>query len=646
MLGAVSSRSPGRRSVGGVSLTEWVVLELGPAAEGEDPDFIRASIRHLLRDAEVFIPASVVQRGDDRVISYLMEGYAFIRRAHPDERYFRLEGSKYVHAIVTAPSIDSKIRRVACVKDADIERFRAQIKVQEDQGIDVNDMVVITSGPYKNLKAMVIEDIPEMDAVQVHVQLRSKDSLVTLPRAFLRLHEKAAKPPFHAQKEALKAWVEAAVVLAQWRPSVDIGPIFAEWLQFQRILDLAQAVVSYHTVLDTGPLQRKMQEFERLEGWHERAQAFRPALILLGQSLDSQPMRAVLAQYERLTHWVERTKFLSQLVLSLYASSSPSDLQAKYVEWMWLDDANERLNAVLAQVERIEQQMTAGGVQNLIIDGHNLAVRCATSPGLGELKDSQGRPTGAIVGFLNTLTSLKKRYPGVEIYVTWDGCSDRRRAMFGAYKTGRGTPRATFEIQWLQKNLPFFGVNQAWNAMEEADDVIATLVRGQLAGQSNVIFSTDRDLLQLVTASTNVLVPAVGAGKEKFFGPAEVEAEYGVSPAMLPQLRALAGDTSDTIPGCPNCGLKTAAKLVKLYGSIEKLLSSNMAGLPKGLVANLRAAEAQVRLNVRLMTLVGDLALVAVPPDVDAKAAKTQLQEVEVKPDRFLPVFFGEPAAA
>jgi len=636
-------------------VTEWVVLELGPKADGEDPEAIRSSIRHLLRDADVFIPVSVVQRGEDRVVSYLLDGYAFIRRAHPDERYFRLEGSKYIQTIVTAPSLNNRSRRVACVKDADIERFREQIKVQEDQGICVNDMIVITSGPYKNLKAMVIEDIPEMDSVQVHVQLRSKESLVTLPRAFLRLHEKAAKPPFHNRKEALKAWIVAAITLARWEPSCDIGPVFTAWLQFQAKLekvDAARALyASLHRLdapLDPQPISAKLQVFELHDRWVKQIQRLDvagDAQTQLSLPLDPQPIVAAHAKFELLARWATSTKNLSSLVVPLYASTSSAEVEAKYIEWAWLADTFDRLMEGLAQMDKIEHQMAAGGTENIVIDGHNLAVRCVTTPGLGDLKDAQGRPTGAIVGFLNIVASLKKRFPGVEVHVTWDGSSDRRRAMFAGYKEGRGHPRGMFEISWLQKNLPAFGVRQAWNMAEEADDVVATLVRGELEGQANVIYTTDRDMLQLVTDTTKVLVPAVGSGKEKLYGLAEVEAEYGVPPSLLVQLRALSGDTSDTIPGCPNCGLKTAAKLVKLYGSVDKLFSSNLAGLPKGLTANLRASEKQVRLNVQIMALVADLALVLTPPDVDAKAAITQLQDVDVKPERYLPVFFGAPAA-
>ena len=627
-------------------MSEWVVLELSPQAEEEDPEIVRSSIRHLLRDAEIFIPASVVQRGDDRRVEYLIDGYAFIKKTHPDERYFRLEGSKYITAIVTTPTGGSRSRRPACVQDSDIDKFRSQIKVQEDQGIDVEDLVVVTSGPYKNLKAIVIEDIPEQDAVQLHIQLRSKDSLVTLPRAFLRLQEKAPKPVYHNRLVRVQAHINALLALARWSPGKSFDHLFAEWSKLQRVMDVARPVGFLNTPLDPAALRVKGELFERMTLWFKGAHTLYPAVMGAEACLDPAPLAAAGQRFEHLTRWVGQTNRLATTILPLYSLPSPAELESKLVEYLWLDDLNDRFLAALTSIERTTQQMNSGGTQNLVIDGHNLAVRCATAPGLGELRDKRGRPTGAIVGFLNTLASLKKRFAGVNIYVTWDGSSQRRRAMFPDYKTGRGNPRAAFETSWLQENLPLFGVSQAWNSVEEADDAIATLVRGPLAGQSNVIFTTDRDLLQLVTASTCVLVPAVGAGKEKLFGPAEVEAEYGVPPDALPQLRALSGDTSDTIPGCPNCGLKTAGKLVKLYGSVEKLLSSNMAGLAKGLTANLRAAEKQVRLNIKLMTLITDLPLSFVAPDEDARAASAQLEDVDVKPERLLKTFFGGPAAA
>jgi len=627
-------------------VSDWVVLELSPKADNEDPDIVRASIKHLLRDAEIFIPVSVVQQGDDRLVKYLIDGYAFIRKTHPDERYFRLEGTKYIQTIVTVATIGTRSRRLACVKDADIDKFRSQIKSQEDQGIDVGDLVHITSGPYKNLKAFVIEDIPELDSVQIHVQLRSKDSLVTLPRAFMRLQEKAPRSPSYERMVGLRAQVNAVLVLAEWGPLPDIGPVFHKWLRLQRVVEVARHLMILATPFDPHTLKVKGEEYAQTNRWVEGTRTLFSVVAGVTTPLEAEPFRVALAQLTGMTQWVKQINSLAAIVFPLYSPFFSTDVQAKYLEWLWMADLHDRLFPLLTEIERIEQKMTFGGPDNIILDGHNLAVRCASAPGLGELKDSQGRPTGAIVGFLNTLASLKKRFPGASFWVTWDGSSQRRKAMFGGYKAGRGHPRATFETSWLQENLPFFGISQAWNAVEEADDAIATLVKGSLAGQTNYIFSNDRDLLQLVTETTSQLIPAVGAGKEKLFGPAEVEAEYGVVPSMMPQLRALAGDSSDTIPGCQNCGLKTASKLVMLYASVEKLLASNMAGLAKGLTKNLRASEQQIRLNVKLMTLVSDLDLTVIPPDEDEKAAAARLQEVDVKPGRLLASFFGHPVAA
>jgi len=627
-------------------VSEWVVLELSQKAENEDPEIVRASIKHLLRDAEIFIPASIVQQGEDRRVEYLIDGYAFIKKVHPDERYFRLEGTKYIQTIVTTATLGTRSRRLACVGDADIDKFRSQIKGQEDQGIDIGDLVHITSGPYKNLKAFVIEDIPELDSVQIHVQLRSKDSLVTLPRAFMRLQEKAPRPPSYERMVGLRAQVNAALTLAEWVEPASLGPVFHSWLRLHRTVDLARHLMALGSPLDAYTLKVKGEEFAQTARWVEGVRTRFSPILQFESPLDPEPFREALAQLVSMTQWVKRTNSLASVVFPLYSPFSSTEVQSKYLEWLWLADTQTRLPHLLAHIERIEQKMTQGGPDNIIIDGHNLAVRCASAPGLGELKDSQGRPTGAIVGFLNTLASLKKRFAGTTFWVTWDGSSQRRKAMFAGYKEGRGHPRATFETSWLQENLPFFGVSQAWNSVEEADDAIATLVNGTLAGQTNYIFSNDRDLLQLVTETTSQLIPAVGAGKEKLFGPAEVEAEYGVVPSMMPQLRALAGDSSDTIPGCQNCGLKTASKLVMLYATVEKLLASNMAGLAKGLTKNLRASEHQIRLNVKLMTLISDLDLTMIPPDEDEKAAATRLQEVDVKPGRLLSAFFGTPVAA
>jgi DNA polymerase-1 len=197
-------------------------------------------------------------------------------------------------------------------------------------------------------------------------------------------------------------------------------------------------------------------------------------------------------------------------------------------------------------------------------------------------------------------------------------------------------------VDWLKRFLPLLGVWQVSSEGQEADDVIASLVRGRLDGQRNLIVSNDRDFMQLVSMTTNVLVPAVGPGKEKVCTPDVVEADYGVTPAQMLHLRALGGDASDNIPGAPGCGNKTASKLLRLYGTVDCIFQSNLAGLSPVLCEKLRGAEKQVRLNLLLMALGTGLDLVLSPPNIDPLAAGNGLDDIRMNPTRVFTAFFGQ----
>ncbi len=217
--------------------TEWVVLELGPKAEGEDPDIVKASIRHSIRDAEVFIPASITKMGEERVIQYLVEGYAFVKRKHPDATYMRLENTKYVQAVLRHPvSVNGgrPIKQLAVVRDSEIEKFRDQIKVEVDQGISVGDLVLITSGAYRQITAEVKEEIPEHDQVQVHIKLRSKEALISLPRGWLRLVQKAVKSPLRERLDLVREWFRGAYALMGW-PKDSITHVLLPYQTYVRL---------------------------------------------------------------------------------------------------------------------------------------------------------------------------------------------------------------------------------------------------------------------------------------------------------------------------------------------------------------------------------------------------------------------------
>lgn len=632
----------------GVNVSEWVVLELSAKAEGEDPDLIRSSIRHMIRDAEVYLPVSVVHMGDDRVVNYLVDGYAFIRRVHPDEKYYRLEGSRYVQSVITKVNRHAgrSVRALACATDADIDRFRSQVYKEEDQGIGVGDIVLITSGPYRQIRATVFEDLPENDAVQIYVKLRSKESLVTLPRSFLRLIEKAPRSGFQVRARALREWLERLrpVVSFEGAALQPIQETFRQYGQLEGWITRGQRLheavrVAVGADLSARPLEAALQHSTRLSTWYTQGTHMVRTLQAVAQTLDPQPLQQGVAQYSRLDGWSRRMRRSIDLLTPL-PSLQARGVEEAYLKLLWFEDALGRLTEIREGVEEIERSLLNQPlIDNILIDGHNLAIRCALVPGLSDLTDSQGRPTGAILGFLRSLVSLRKRLVCSQITVTWDGSSQRRRALCSAYKANRGHLRSYFEIDFLKALLPLLGITQAWHPQEEADDVLASLVRGPYKGQRNVLVTTDRDLLQVVTATDRVLVPAVGAGKERYYGEQAVEAEYGVAPHRMVQYRALNGDVSDNLPGVPGFGPKMVSKLLRLYGTVDSLFSSSMAGLTPAQHQKLRSAEKQVKLNVSLMTLQDNLAYTTIAPNPDQKAAEALLQQVDMKVD-LLSAFF------
>jgi 5'-3' exonuclease len=338
------------------------------------------------------------------------------------------------------------------------------------------------------------------------------------------------------------------------------------------------------------------------------------------------------------------------------ASERYEGLQSRTMELLWVDDLLERIRLLWDDVDNISravahrQEGNKGMVQNVLVDGHNLAFRCFHAPGMSSLTDKHGRPTGVILGFLRSLGALKKRFPEAALHVVWDGSSKRRKQRFNEYKANRDgsasiAPEAPSGIRFdplrvLRDMLPLFGIRQAWNPDEEADDVIATLVRGQLSSEINVIFSTDRDLLQLVSTTTSLLTPPAGSRNEVLYDPGTVVKTMGVPPGKVVELRSLYGDTSDNIPGVPRVPKKVLRSLIQAHGSVDSVFRSGLAGLTKGQYERLRSAEPQVRINVELMTLV-DVGVTTASSDVDPDNVADRLRELDISPDSLIETFFG-----
>lgn len=646
---------------------QWIVLELGPKAEGEDPDIVRRSIRHVVKDAEVFIPAAVTSVGEEKVVRYLVEGYAFIRRTQPDATYMRLVGTRFVNALLKTG------RQLATISHTEIEKMRMQVRSESEQGIEVGDTIMIMSGPYRQITAVVHEDIPELKSVQLFIRLRSKEAMVTLPRNCLRLIQKSSKADPDDRARSLLDWFNAVWPIVKWEPRT-----FARLLTSHRayftVTQYAQRFSAeadrfYQFVELDGmsvpvlpaSVAVKQREFQRVStwvarrGWYERTSK---------HVLDLTPIKKAHAHVQKVASLDDRFRPLAQFVNAFgpMKGINATSLGKRFVEVTWLSDVIERLRGIGEDVRMIEEKrvyedvdmdtnpssptVIASNAQNIIIDGLNLAVRCCYAPGLSELKDSQGRPTGVFYGFLNSVASLRRRFPDAKVTVVWDGSSRRRKDLFPGYKASRGThPVTDWQLDWLRGTLPVLGVWQAWNPTEEADDVMAALVAGPYANQKNVLYSSDRDLMQMVTENTIWMSPPVGKAKETAHDPKAIEAKWGVPPDKIVLLRALLGDTSDEIPGL-GIPQKISAELVKAYGSVDRLYGSKLAGITKLQYDKLRASEKMVRRNVELMTLCRDVPISTTPPTPDRIAAEKRLRDADVKPDSILAACFGAAAGS
>uniref|UniRef100_UPI00272E0ECE DNA polymerase I n=1 Tax=Geoalkalibacter sp. TaxID=3041440 RepID=UPI00272E0ECE len=139
----------------------------------------------------------------------------------------------------------------------------------------------------------------------------------------------------------------------------------------------------------------------------------------------------------------------------------------------------------------------------------------------------------------------------------------------------------------------------------EADDIIATLAKKHAAqGLEVTIVSGDKDLMQVISEQIRML----DTMKDKVYGPAEVAERFGGGPDKVVEVQALAGDSSDNIPGVPGIGEKTAVKLIAEFGTVEELLAR--VDEVKGKMRDkLREFGEQALLSKRLVTLRDDLDL-------------------------------------
>jgi DNA polymerase-1 len=194
-----------------------------------------------------------------------------------------------------------------------------------------------------------------------------------------------------------------------------------------------------------------------------------------------------------------------------------------------------------------------------------------------------------------------------------------RREIYPPYKGHRPEPPEDLVPQFplMRDTVRAFGLTPIEQDRYEADDLIATYARqANERGADVLIVSADKDLMQLVGPGVAMYDPASGEREERRIGPDEVFTYFGGGADKVIDIQALAGDSTDNVPGAPGIGIKTAAQLIAEYGDLETLLArAGEIKQPKRReVLTSPDSVALIRLSKQLVTLIRDVA-VEVPLD-------------------------------
>ena len=207
----------------------------------------------------------------------------------------------------------------------------------------------------------------------------------------------------------------------------------------------------------------------------------------------------------------------------------------------------------------------------LCIDGNSILNRAFYGIRLLTAKD--GTPTNALYGMINIFSKQIEEYKPDFAAVAFDlKAPTFRHKMYDAYKAGRHAMPDELRAQMpiAKQIVPMLGLHVLELEGYEADDILGTLAamaREYSEDCRALVLTGDRDSLQLIDATTNVLLATnqdtLVMDRDAFF------AKYGVEPSQFVDVKALMGDSSDNIPGVPGIGEKTALKLISEYGSLD-----------------------------------------------------------------------------
>ena len=242
-----------------------------------------------------------------------------------------------------------------------------------------------------------------------------------------------------------------------------------------------------------------------------------------------------------------------------------------------------------------------------LVDGSGFIFRAFHA--LPVLTRSDQTPVNAVLGFSNMLLKLLDDLHATHLAVIFDSARKSfRNELAPDYKANRPDPPDELIPQFplVREATRAFNVACIEKPGFEADDLIATYARqAETAGMDVIIISSDKDLMQLVSDRISMF----DALKNRTIGRTEVKEKFGVGPEKVVDVQALAGDSTDNVPGVPGIGIKTAALLIQEYGDLDALMArAGEIKQPKRRQSLIDFAD-QARLSRELVRLRDDVSM-------------------------------------
>ena len=241
-----------------------------------------------------------------------------------------------------------------------------------------------------------------------------------------------------------------------------------------------------------------------------------------------------------------------------------------------------------------------------IIDGLSQINRAFYAPG-PDLSAPSGEPTKTTSIFLQMLLKLMRDHEPDHLAMVMDigGHPVFRKKIYPEYKANRNpSPKDIRKQIWrIVSIMNGLGLRVYGKPGFEADDLMATMCE-RLKDEPVDVFlvGSDKDLHQLLSDKVRMFDPS----KDREFGPEGLERMFGYTPAEVVDIQTLAGDSTDNIPGVKGIGVKTAAKLVRKYGSAKAVIEHADELTPKA-AENVRAFADRLDTTRVLVTLRRDV---------------------------------------